>query len=251
MRRTTKQAVTSTIPEPSTSAEVDSADDDMVNVRRRQGRAVATRRKILDAALREFATQGFDGATTRSIADRAGVPHGLVIYHYETKLAVWQAVMELALGELHDQFVRTVDQLKGSDPEVVLRAVYGDFIRMSGARPELGWLFSYEVAGQSNRLHWLLNRIRSQDLEYTLDLIRQLQAAGRFVDGDPAHLHFLFIGAATRIFGLAPEIEHHVGVSPFDKDFIERHVELCLSLFFRPSTAKPSSARVARKRSTQ
>lgn len=237
MPRTTKPAVL-TASSTSTSAENDAAEDDIVNVRRRQGRSVATRHKILSAALQEFATLGFDGATTRSIADRAGVPHGLVIYHYETKLNVWQAVIERTLNELHDQFQQTVEQLQGSDPEIILRTMYGNFIRMSGARPELGWLFSHEVAGQSDRLHWLLEKIRARDLDFTLDLIRQLQASGRFVEGDPAHLHFLFVGAATRVFGLAPEVEHHVGVSPFNKDFIERHVELCLSLFFRSPTAK-------------
>ena len=46
-------------------------------------------------------------------------------------------------------------------------------------------------------------------------------------------------GGKSRVFGLTPEIQHYVGVSPFDRAFIERHVELCEKLFFRnhPPTA--------------
>lgn len=209
------------------------AGDDIVNVRRRQGRSVTTRRNILRSALEEFSTLGFDGATTRSIADRAGVPHGLVIYHFETKLGIWRMVIDDALRELHDQFQHAVKRLEGNDPEIILRAVYADFIRFSGKRPEVGWLLSHELAGRSDRRHWLMERLRDHDLEQTLDLIRSVQAAGRFVEGDPAHLHFVFLGAATRVFGLPQEVEHHLGLSPFDPAFLERHVDLCLRLFFQ------------------
>ncbi|MEH3098928.1 TetR/AcrR family transcriptional regulator [Sphingomonas adhaesiva] len=209
------------------------APEELVNIRRRQDRSIATRQKILASGLEEFSQVGFGGATTRSIAKRADVPHGLVIYHFETKLGVWQAVVEKAVADLHVQFVETIEQLRGSDPETILRTVYGDFIRTSGSRPELGWLFSHEFADQSERAAWILDQVRGHDLTLTLDLIRGLQAAGRFIKGDPAHLHFLFIGAATRVFGLASEIEHHVGTSPFDPAFIEAHIDLCLRLFFQ------------------
>src|SRR5208283_4058743 len=93
-----------TIPNASTQARSNLDEAEIVNVRRRQGRSAETRRKILEGALVEFATAGFEGATTRSIAQRAEVPHALVIYHFETKLGIWQAVVERALAEMHDQF---------------------------------------------------------------------------------------------------------------------------------------------------
>jgi TetR/AcrR family transcriptional regulator len=219
-------AMTSVADDKSTEAK-------LVNVRRRQGRSVATCRKILDSALQEFATMGFDGATTRSIAERANVPHGLVIYHFETKLGIWQAVMESALAELHEHFEQVLLSTNGDDPGYLLRETYAHFIRMSGRKPELSWLFSHEVAGQSERLHWLLNRIRGQNLQTIFDIIHALQSQNRFVQGDPAHLHFMFMGAAMRVFDLAPQIEHYIGMSPFEEKFIEQHVDLCLGLFFR------------------
>ncbi len=40
---------------------------------------------LLDAALELFAERGFEATTTKLIAQRAGVPHGLIHYHFGTK----------------------------------------------------------------------------------------------------------------------------------------------------------------------
>lgn len=45
----------------------------------------ATRRAILDAAIALIAEVGWGQVTTRAIADRAGVPHGAVGYHFTGK----------------------------------------------------------------------------------------------------------------------------------------------------------------------
>ena len=59
-----------------------------------QRRARETRERIERAALEAFAESGFDGASTGGIARRAGVTQQNVIYHYETKLRLWQAVAD-------------------------------------------------------------------------------------------------------------------------------------------------------------
>ena len=50
-----------------------------------------TRERILVAALQAFAEKGYDGATTREIASRAGVNLGLLQYHFGGKPKLWQA----------------------------------------------------------------------------------------------------------------------------------------------------------------
>ena len=39
-----------------------------------------------------FAERGYEAASTRDIAARAGVTQGLVTYHFESKDALWQAL---------------------------------------------------------------------------------------------------------------------------------------------------------------
>ena len=46
---------------------------------------VDRRQQILEAALTVFAEQGFDGATTKDIAARAEVTHGLIYFYFDSK----------------------------------------------------------------------------------------------------------------------------------------------------------------------
>ncbi len=214
-------------------ARTEHREAEVVKIRRRQSRATITRQKITDAAAAEFASSGFDGATTRSIAARAKVPHGLVIYHFETKLNVWRAVTENALRFFHSEISRRAEELKGSDDVTLLWEGQRLFIQISAKHPELNWILSHNVAEDAATLKSLVGDIIGDDIDRGIDLIRRVQRLGRYVEGDPAHLHYLFIGAASRIFTLAGEIERTMGQSPFDQRFLERHIELCQRLFFR------------------
>jgi len=51
--------------------------------------------QILDAARREFAEQGYDGASLRGIARAAGVDPALVHHYYDGKEALFVAAMQL------------------------------------------------------------------------------------------------------------------------------------------------------------
>ena len=57
-------------------------------------------RRILDAAVRVFAAQGYDTARVGDIAKEAGVAYGLVYHYYESKDAVLEAVFREAWGRL-------------------------------------------------------------------------------------------------------------------------------------------------------
>jgi AcrR family transcriptional regulator len=59
-----------------------------------------TKEKILEAALDLFREQGFDGASMRDIAQRAGVATGLAYYYFESKDAIVLAFYDRAYAEL-------------------------------------------------------------------------------------------------------------------------------------------------------
>ena len=69
--------------------------------RRRRAAAAAgpggadTRAELLDAARVEFAERGYDGATVRAIADRAGVDPAMVNHWFGGKEALFTAALEL------------------------------------------------------------------------------------------------------------------------------------------------------------
>ena len=60
----------------------------------RQQRALASRNHILETALRLFARRGFDGTSTRQIAQEAGVAEGLIFHYFPTKEHLLMAMMD-------------------------------------------------------------------------------------------------------------------------------------------------------------
>jgi TetR/AcrR family transcriptional regulator, regulator of cefoperazone and chloramphenicol sensitivity len=59
-----------------------------------QARGEDTRRRILETALDLFAAQGYEGASTRQIAERAGVNLPAIQYYFGNKEGLYRAVIE-------------------------------------------------------------------------------------------------------------------------------------------------------------
>src|SRR5688500_2547462 len=59
-------------------------------------RAAATRQRILDAALAEFAAKGLAGARVDEIAARAGANKRMLYAHFGNKEDLWLTVLERA-----------------------------------------------------------------------------------------------------------------------------------------------------------
>jgi AcrR family transcriptional regulator len=217
-------------------------------IRRPQARARETGEKILAAALKGFAEHGFAGASTRSVAAAAGVQHPLVNYHFKSKEGLWHAVLEATAGQFMDQFRARLAGLRGVDDVTKLRLVQEDFIRFSAANPHFHLLMSQVGQQSGKQLNALVSEFVRPYFATVSALIRSAQRAGSYVEGNPEHLQYLFIGATTRIFTLAAEVKLITGASPFSAAMLDRHVAVCLDLFFRTSTAKPTGANSRRKR---
>jgi TetR/AcrR family transcriptional regulator len=209
----------------------------IVKTRRRQQRAVDTRERILAAAYDEFAERGYDGASTRSVAARAGVQHPLVAYHFDGKEGLWRALMTAVSFNFLEHFKEHIDDLSDDDNVARLRRLQEEFIRFAAKNPQFHWLMSHEGKRASERLTWLVEERVKSYFDVIVRLIRSAQRAGRYVAGDPYHLQYLFIGAVTRMFMLSAEVEQVMGRSPFSPKLVEEHVRACLDLFFRDAPA--------------
>jgi AcrR family transcriptional regulator len=78
----------------------------------RAARRVATQTRILDAARQEFGDLGFEAATVRGVARRAGVDPSLVLQHYGSKSALFTAAIELPAGDPEEAADHLTDVLK-------------------------------------------------------------------------------------------------------------------------------------------
>src|SRR5271155_601288 len=68
-------------------------------VRRRRART-DIREALLESALVEFGAKGFDGASTRAIAQRVEAHQPQINYHFESKEALWEASVDYLFGLL-------------------------------------------------------------------------------------------------------------------------------------------------------
>lgn len=212
--------------------------------RRPQRRALDTRERIIAAALIEFGTHGFRGTSTRTVAKLGGVQHPLVNYHFTNKEGLWRAVLAATGGAFLDQFNRRLAGLRGVDEVTKLRLVQEDFIRFAAEHPHFHLLMSQEAQHSSKHLKFIVSALARPYFAQITPLIRAAQRAGKYVGGDPHHLQYLFIGAATRIFTLAGEVKLMTGRSPSSPKAVDEHVAACLGLFFRnlPDENQPLAA---------
>ena len=222
-----------------------SKPEQMVRQRRRQQRSIDTRERIIEAAAQEFAEHGFEGASTRNVATQAGVQHPLVVYHFKSKEGLWRAVLTSLNERFGNMYRSRLEGLRGVDAPTKLRLILEDFIRFSAENPVFHWLMSHEASKGGRRMNWLVDEYVRHFFKEITELIRAAQKAGHFVDGDPAHLLYIFVGAVTHLFMLAAEVKKVSGKSPSSQAYVEEHVKLCLGLFFRSpgaSQAQPPGA---------
>jgi AcrR family transcriptional regulator len=89
-----------------------------------------TRRRILDAALALFREQGFDGATIRDIAARAGVATGAAYYYYDSKEAIVLDFYKRSSAEMLPRAEAAIAEAKGLEGR--LRASIGSKLEYFG-----------------------------------------------------------------------------------------------------------------------
>lgn len=82
---------------------------------------VDRRQQILEAALDVFADEGFEGATTKAIAARADVTHGLIYFYFPSKEDLFGAACELQANVVLEELERTIEDDVDENAEVVLR----------------------------------------------------------------------------------------------------------------------------------
>ena len=94
---------------------------------------VDRREQILEAALDVFAEEGFNGATTKEIAARADVTHGLIYFYFPSKDDLFNAAFE---HQAQSDFARLdfTDERDSSDaPEQMLRRIVARLLDVLGS----------------------------------------------------------------------------------------------------------------------
>jgi TetR/AcrR family transcriptional regulator len=188
-----------------------------------------TRERLLDAALIEFSASGFEGASTRSIAARAGCHQPQINYHFESKEALWEATMSRLFGEMALEF-ESLDNI--TDPTDRFRSAIHKFVHYAARRPELNRIMVAEAMAQTSRLKWIVDNFSSDAYHRLLRIWREVRAAGHGADIDERLVYHLFIGAASLLWANAPEMQLiDPSISADDPRVIQAHIDALVLLF--------------------
>ncbi len=161
-----------------------------------------TRRRILDAASREFARHGFAGARVDEIARRAGVNKALLYYHVGNKQALYTAVL-----------MRNFDRIEAALADAIapegsardrLTAVIATVTRTLQRYPDHPRIVLRELASAGDNLQpEVLDRMLR-----LVDIVRRLLAdgvrSGEFRATEPVMTHLTMIGASLILNAAAP-----------------------------------------------
>jgi len=200
----------------------------------------ATRRAILDAAIDVFAERGFEGATMRQVAERADVKQPLIVYHFESKEALWQASVDAVWKRLYERVVEGVGGTAASLDESfepgrarpeALRQFVVSVLRAFAAEPAYIRIVLREAGTDGERFEWLSRHHMQGDFQSFLGLLTLAREARLVPQGASlGHLIYAFAGALFFPFAVAADVRENLGLDPGDPAFIEAHADTLVAL---------------------
>jgi len=190
-----------------------------------------TKQQILKAALREFADQGYEGATTAAIARRVGVTQPLVHYHFGSKEALWRAACDSVFEALieHLRANGANATAMASAPQLVSQTYH--LIDFLVAHPELPRLLANEGIAKTPRLTWLTDKHLRPLFAAWNTLLDQAKRAGLIKEIPNAFILFSFLGACYQLFDLAPLAEELYAFDPKQEANVQAFANSLVEIF--------------------
>jgi len=188
------------------------------------------RDEIVDAALEEFASEGFRGATIKRIAKRAKLQsHALIYWYFSSKEELFQAVLGRHLPIL--QFMLDPNALRDQPPEEVLPQIAHAYLAMAD-RPiaqRLLRLILPEVVRRPEMVDQLGGRMIARILDFVKAYLERQVELGRLRPHDVRASARAFIGM------LLPQLGGKLLLPALQADGLtdEEHITTIVTIFLR------------------
>lgn len=171
---------------------------------------------ILSAAATEFSEHGFEGASTRRIASRAGLFQAQIGYHVGTKDDLWRATVDFLFARLRaaleDAFSDGLDK-PTADAVTTFATVIRLHVQHTSNHPELSRIMLMESAHESDRVSYLLTNHVRPTLAMLALLWADVRAVGRGRNVPPEEVFMVMIGLAPIPFSQAGIMRPLLGAS--------------------------------------
>lgn len=180
------------------------------------------RSRLLAAARAQFARDGYDGATVRTICRRARVNLSAVPYYFGTKQALYAAVLNELVGPIAARV-----QLAAQAPRPALdriETVVREFFDHIRNNPDMPSIMVREMAS-GREIAGPVRQMMGRALPALAAVIAEGQRDGSIRPGDPLLLALSTIAQPVYLNLARPAIAVVAGIDPHDQAVVGRIVE--------------------------
>ena len=166
-----------------------------LQVRRRAKRSDDTREQILRSAAELLATYGYTATSLDQVAAHAGLTKGTIYYHFDSKEALYWAVVEPKADRAPER-VRTLLE-EDIAPLRALRRHVRAALR-AAQNPRARYMYYKELLPLDEEM---LAKARERDREYeqlVAQLIERAQKSGDVIAGNPRIMALILVSAISR-----------------------------------------------------
>ncbi len=198
--------------------------------RKQQQRSIVTQGKLLEAAIEAFSENGFKGTSTRDIAERAGVHHPLITYHFKNKEQLWRAAANCVFGEFN-QVLAAAEEHRFQSPKERVSALIRLYVQQAKNQPALHNFIIQEARYSNPRLDWLIDTHLKSFFEMSFGMITNLQKLGVTPAGNPALLFNMICLCSGGLLALGAELHGSSGIDIDDPETLEAISEIIINVF--------------------
>lgn len=213
------------------------------STRKQQQRSIRTQEKLLDAAASAFAENGFKGTSTRDIAERAGVHHPLITYHFKSKDELWRAAVSRVFDRFRGTLAEKQEEFADAGPRARTAALIREHVHFAAANPELHNVMFQEASRPNPRIDWLIENYLKPMYERSVKDLVALQEDGIAPQGDPAMLYNLVRLSTAALLALRMEVKSTTGLDLEDERNLDALAEMLIRIYLpNDDAAAPTNA---------
>ena len=209
--------------------------------RKQQRRSIVTQQKLLDAAIEAFSENGFKGTSTRDIAERAGVHHPLITYHFKNKDQLWRAAADHIFGAFTRALANSVEEHRQMCPKSRMSALIRIYVQYARNQPAQHKVMIQEASYPNPRLDWLIENHLKPLFEATFGMLEKLQELGVAPPGNPAILFNMIRLSSGGLLALGNELKGSSGIDIDDPETLDEISDMIIRLFL-PGDMPPRSS---------
>lgn len=145
--------------------------------------AEQTKKKILKAALKVFAQEGFSNAKLRVIAGKAGTTHNSIRHHFGSKDDLWKAVVDDGLRMREVRLKRIIDAGQSMEPVDLFIELVKSHVLFVVKHTELAKILMHSNSKTSPHLDYIIKQQQGV-MDIVEPVFKEAQKHGYFKDFD-------------------------------------------------------------------